>query len=71
MDRPPKFLTRWKHIEVIYQRLCSGGLSAQQRERLRGDLEHALQLFDLADLCQSDPAGVRTRTPHTPISLTL
>lgn len=45
-------LARWKYVEVIYERLSSGGLSASQRDRLRAELELTLQSFQCADLCE-------------------
>ena len=44
-------LTRWKHIEVLYERLSSGGLSVRQRNQLRAELERTLQS---ADVCRGE-----------------
>lgn len=42
-----KTLARWKHVEVIYDRLSSGGLNKRQHDRLYAELDHALGQFRL------------------------
>lgn len=58
-----KPLARWKHVEVIYERLSSGGLSHRQRDRLRAELERALHSFQLLE--HGGDAAAGDLSPHT------
>lgn len=62
-----KTLARWKHIEVIYERMSSGGLNARQRDRLRAELERTLHSFQFADLSGGTSSGSHAGRPvHLP-----
>lgn len=54
-------LSRWKHIEVLYERLSSGGLSVRQRNQLRAELERTLQN---ADTCRGERPSTSIEPGH-------
>lgn len=63
-------LTRWKHIEVLYERLSSGGMSVRQRDRLRAELEHMLQTSQSENVRRGGHTLTSDQTGHSALSPT-